>query len=62
MRPTTMANFRLVYGIGETKLKELGPKVVPLIADHCQAHKLETDVMTSRPVAPAPLLCRRPRG
>lgn len=56
MRPTTMANFGLVYGIGEAKLKELGPKVVPLIADYCRANKLSADEMTpglSKPAATA---------
>jgi ATP-dependent DNA helicase RecQ len=34
-----------VYGIGENKLKDLGPKFVPFVADYCKAKGLETDVM-----------------
>ena len=52
-RPTTNANFRLIYGIGQTKLQEFAPLLLPLIKEHCQTHFLRTDVMTPhRPVAP----------
>jgi ATP-dependent DNA helicase RecQ len=43
VRPTTMQNFRLVYGIGENKLNDLGPKVIPFISAHCEAKGLSTD-------------------
>jgi len=59
MRPTTMQNFRLVYGIGENKLKDLGSRFVPFIADHCKAKGLTTDQMTAPPKAPEPV---RPMG
>jgi ATP-dependent DNA helicase RecQ len=52
IRPTTMANFRLIYGIGENKLNDLGPKVVPFIAEQCKARNLATDVFTPRAAAP----------
>jgi ATP-dependent DNA helicase RecQ len=49
VRPTTMQNFRLVYGIGENKLNDLGPKFVPFIATHCAAKGLATDQVGAAP-------------
>jgi ATP-dependent DNA helicase RecQ len=59
VRPTTMQNFRLVYGIGENKLNDLGPKFVPFIAAHCEARGLSTDQQAAAVVkaaAPAPVV------
>jgi ATP-dependent DNA helicase RecQ len=44
IRPTSMQNFRLVYGIGENKLKDLGLKFMPFVADFCKSKGLATDV------------------
>jgi ATP-dependent DNA helicase RecQ len=49
MRPTTLENFRLVYGIGENKLKEFGPRFVGLIRAYCGENGVGGDVMTSPP-------------
>jgi ATP-dependent DNA helicase RecQ len=46
-RPTTAENLRLVYGIGQAKLKDLASHLLPLIHDHSQTHHLPTDVMTT---------------
>jgi ATP-dependent DNA helicase RecQ len=46
IRPSSMQNFRLVYGIGENKLKDLGPTFVPFVADYCKSKGLGTDVFT----------------
>jgi ATP-dependent DNA helicase RecQ len=54
IRPTTMQNFRLIYGIGENKLNDLGPKFVPFVAEHCRAKNLPTDIFTPRAARPAP--------
>jgi ATP-dependent DNA helicase RecQ len=54
VRPTTLQNFRLIYGIGENKLNDLGPKFVPFIADHCKDKNLSTDVFTPRAARPTP--------
>ncbi|HVX85641.1 MAG TPA: RecQ family ATP-dependent DNA helicase [Phycisphaerae bacterium] len=43
VRPTSMQNFRMIYGIGENKLKDLGPKFVGFITDHAKARSLATD-------------------
>jgi len=53
MRPTKLENFRLVYGVGERKLKDLGEKFMAFVADHCRAKGLKTDVMASAFSGPA---------
>jgi ATP-dependent DNA helicase RecQ len=55
VRPTTMQNFRLVYGIGENKLKDLGPRFVPFITDHCKGSGLTTDQFGSPAKVPEPV-------
>ncbi len=57
VRPSTPAALRLVYGVGETKLRELGEPVLALITSYCREHGLATDVAAPRPAprpAPAP--------
>jgi ATP-dependent DNA helicase RecQ len=44
VRPTTMQNFRLIYGVGENKLKEFGERFVGFIAEHCKARGVGADV------------------
>ena len=44
IRPSTLENMRLIYGIGEVKLREFGEKVLQLIRAHCQSHNLAMDV------------------
>jgi ATP-dependent DNA helicase RecQ len=58
MRPTTLENLYLVPGIGQAKLKDLGPRVLPLIEGHCQKHQLTMDVMTAPPKAAVPATLR----
>ncbi len=48
-----MQNFRLIYGIGENKLNNLGPKVVPFVTNHCAAKNLTTDQFAVPKEAPA---------
>jgi ATP-dependent DNA helicase RecQ len=48
-RPTTPGNFHLIYGIGQTKLKEFAPILLPLIKEYAQSHHLPADVMTTSP-------------
>jgi ATP-dependent DNA helicase RecQ len=55
MRPSTMSKFRLVYGIGENKLKDLGPKFVPFVVDYCRAKGLGMDVTARGGAAAAPV-------
>ena len=35
VRPSTLERMRLVYGIGEMKLRDFGPAFLQLIAEHC---------------------------
>ena len=50
VRPTTLEALRLIYGIGEAKLKSLGDTIIPLIKDYCHIHNVSTDI--SEPRAP----------
>jgi ATP-dependent DNA helicase RecQ len=52
-RPSTLAGFHHVQGVGEKKLGDYGETFVSLIVDHCRAHGLTTDV-TPSPPKPAP--------
>ncbi len=52
-RPSTLAVFHQVQGVGEKKLADYGEAFVSLIVDHCRAHGLTTDV-TPPPPKPAP--------
>ncbi|MEI8198021.1 MAG: RQC domain-containing protein, partial [Phycisphaerae bacterium] len=45
LRPSTLENLRRVYGIGEAKLRDFGPQVLPLIAEHCRNHHVALDQM-----------------
>jgi ATP-dependent DNA helicase RecQ len=53
-RPSTLAGFRQVQGVGEKKLADYGEVFVRLIAEHCQAQGLPVDITppsaTPRPV------------
>ena len=59
VRPTSLGNFRNIYGIGDVKLRDLGVPTVAFIVDYATRHNLPTDVITvppqaaTRSVAPA---------
>jgi ATP-dependent DNA helicase RecQ len=53
VRPSTPERMRYISGIGDVKLREFGPRFLPLIADRCRERELAMDV-TVRPVAVAP--------
>ena len=44
IRPSSLANMRLVYGIGEVKLRDFGDRILQLILTQCQGHNLAMDV------------------
>src|SRR5262249_12903348 len=48
LRPTTADRMRQVPGVGDVKLRDFGPHVLPLIIEHCAAHP-------SPPAPPGPL-------
>ncbi len=56
VRPTTRVALRLIYGIGEAKIKSLADRILPVIADYCLIHNIATDVPgdgSPPPVRPA---------
>jgi ATP-dependent DNA helicase RecQ len=53
VRPSTSERLRLVYGIGDLKLRTLGPVVLPIIQAYCADHQLTMDNELSLP-APVP--------
>lgn len=48
-RPTTLAYFQQVHGVGEHKVKHYGETFIAEIVRYCQEHNLETDVAISEP-------------
>ena len=51
VRPSSLEKLRLVYGIGDAKLREHGDVVLHRILDYCRVNGLTTD-MASRPPKP----------
>jgi ATP-dependent DNA helicase RecQ len=43
LRPSTLERMRLVYGIGDTKLREYGDRFLQIIRGHCQERSLSMD-------------------
>ncbi len=43
-RPSTIEQLRLVYGIGDTKLREFGTELVEKIVDYCRGAGVSMDV------------------
>lgn len=51
VRPSTLNAMRMVYGIGEKKLADLGQSFLDIILDQCQRHNIALD-QSPAPVAP----------
>ncbi len=63
VRPTTPGALRLIYGIGEAKLKSFGDLIIPVIVDYCRIHNVPTDVSVRRPPPDCqPMASRRPNA
>ncbi len=62
IRPSSLERMRLVYGIGDAKLREFGDQFLKLITDYCRDHGLTLDVASSSTPAslPAPSTSSRP--
>ncbi len=62
IRPSSLERMRLVYGIGDAKLREFGDQFLKLITDSCRDHGLTLDVTSpSTPASlPAPSTSSRP--
>src|SRR5205085_9287905 len=52
--------MRLVSGIGDAKLKDLGPRVLAMIDEHCRAHDLSRDNPAVLSASPQALTSRPP--
>jgi ATP-dependent DNA helicase RecQ len=44
VRPTTLEKMRLIYGVGDMKLRDFGPAFLTVIAEHCQSSGAAADV------------------
>jgi superfamily II DNA helicase RecQ len=44
VRPSTPERMRMLYGIGDNRLRDFGARVLTLIADYCRQHGLAQDV------------------
>ncbi len=49
IRPTTPERMRLVYGVGEAKLRDFAGHFLPIIAEHAAVRGLAMDVQTASP-------------
>ncbi len=47
IRPTTPERMRLVYGVGEAKLRDFAPQFLRVIAEHGEQRGLAMDVQTA---------------
>ena len=43
-RPTTLANFRLISGVGEKKTNDFGPRFTEMILKYCSNRNLRSDL------------------
>jgi ATP-dependent DNA helicase RecQ len=62
VRPSSPERMRLVYGIGDAKLRDLGGPFLAVIDEHCRQRDLPRDQAPSAPrrVEPTPSLGTRP--
>lgn len=54
VRPSSLEGLRMIYGIGEAKLRDYGQPFLNLVDQHCAARQLTRDNPHSTPVAPPP--------
>ncbi len=50
-RPTSLARFSSIHGVGEKKAADYGPEFRQAIADYCREHNVPTDVFGSSQAA-----------
>src|SRR6266478_48240 len=50
VRPSSLERMRLISGIGDAKLRDLGDRFLQLLNDHCSATGLERDKAHAPPV------------
>jgi ATP-dependent DNA helicase RecQ len=60
VRPSTLEKMRLVYGIGEAKLRDFGERFLQAIDQHCRDRGLLRDQPAGRVQVPSPKAPSRP--
>ena len=63
IRPSTMEALHQISGIGEAKLRNLGPRLLPFLTTHCRAANLSMDTTHAPPpprLEPRPSSSTRP--
>jgi ATP-dependent DNA helicase RecQ len=59
VRPSSTEKLRLIYGVGDAKLRTYGPLVLAIVKQYCEEHKLPFDVEAApAAVDPAPATLR----
>jgi ATP-dependent DNA helicase RecQ len=54
LRPSTTERMRAVYGVGEVKLRDFGPRFLACVRDYAAAHRLALDQDAPPPAPAAP--------
>jgi ATP-dependent DNA helicase RecQ len=49
VRPSDLQKMRMIYGIGEAKVREHGDRFLHEVVEYCRSHKLSTDNPTAPP-------------
>jgi ATP-dependent DNA helicase RecQ len=60
IRPSAPERMRAVYGVGDAKLREFGPRFLDLIRAYAAEHGLSLDQVAGPPPAPTPRERSRP--
>jgi ATP-dependent DNA helicase RecQ len=53
-RPSTLDKMRLIYGVGDVKLRDFGQRFLDIVAEHCRQRELTSDVERPMGAAAAP--------
>jgi ATP-dependent DNA helicase RecQ len=54
VRPTSLERLRMIYGVGDAKLRDFGALFLRTLDQHCQEHHLTRDIAAASPRAPEP--------
>jgi ATP-dependent DNA helicase RecQ len=62
VRPASLADMRLISGIGDAKLRDIGQRVLNVLDEHCRARDLSRNNPAAPPHAPEPAPSTRPNA
>ncbi len=54
VRPSTLEKMRLLYGVSDTKLRDLGTRFLAVVKEHCRDNILPLDCSAAAPPPPPP--------